>query len=416
MFRFLHTADLHLDSPMIGLASREGAAVDAILSASRRAFENLINLAIAEQVAFVVIAGDVYDRDWKGYETGLFFRGALVRLREAGIRVFLISGNHDAASVISRKLSLPEGVVVISSRSPETHELHDLPVAVHGMSFPNRAVPENLVPRYPAPVPGSFNLGLLHTSLAGDVRHDTYAPCSVDELIEKGYDYWALGHIHQPDLIHEDPWIVYPGNLQGRSVRECGARGCRLVSVSDTQTVMDCQWHALDVVRWAVATVDATDLGTVEDIAMQARRALVREIYAADGRLLAVRLIVKGVTDLHSALHSRPDRLQAEIDACVEELGEERLWIEQVRVETAPTVSLEALAGRDQLTKMVVETVQHGSMDETLPGEITAMLELLPPVLREFLKAEIAGEGRARLMQIAGQMILNRLTTKGGDV
>lgn len=414
MFHFLHTADLHLDSPMNGLSSREGAAVDVILGASRRAFDNLINLAIAEQVAFVVIAGDVYDRDWKGYETGLFFRKGMVRLREAGILVYLISGNHDAASIISRKLSLPEGVTVFSSRAPETSELDDPPVAIHGMSFPNRAVEENLVPRYPAPIPGKFNLGLLHTSLAGDAGHDTYAPCSVNELVEKGYDYWALGHIHKPAVIHEDPWIVYSGNLQGRSVKECGARGCRIVTVNDSGAVTDCQWHSLDVARWSVVTVDSTGLTSVEEIASLAKRSLAQETEAAEDRIVAVRIIISGASELHGALHSRPDRLEAEIQARTDELGADRLWIEQVRLETTPAVSLEVLAERDQLTKMVVETIQKETTEHPLPAEITGMMDLLPPGLRESLSAEIAGEGRTELMRNAGQMILNRLTTKGG--
>lgn len=415
MFRFLHTADLHLDSPMIGLSSREGAAVDAILGASRRAFDNLINLAIAEHVALVVIAGDVYDRDWKGYETGQFFRKGMVRLREAGIRVYLISGNHDAASIISRKLSLPEGVTVFSSRAPETSELDEPPVAIHGMSFPNRAVEENLVPRYPAPVPGKFNLGLLHTSLAGDTGHDTYAPCSVAELVEKGYDYWALGHIHKPAVLHESPWIVYSGNLQGRSVKECGARGCRIVTVNDSGSVTDCQWHALDVARWSVVTVDSTGLASVEEIASLAKRSLAQEIATAEDRILAARLIISGATELHGALHSRPDRLEAEIQARADELGADRLWIEQVRLKTTPVVSLETLAERDQLTQMVVAAIQTETAEQPLPADIAAMMDLLPPGLRESLSAEIAGEGRAELVRNAGQMILNRLTTKGGQ-
>jgi exonuclease SbcD len=414
MFRFLHTADLHLDSPMIGLSSREGAAVDTILGASRRAFTNLINLAIAEQVAFVVIAGDVYDRDWKGYETGLFFRKGMVKLREAGIRVYLISGNHDAASIISRNLSLPEGVTLFSSRAPETSELDDPPVAIHGMSFPNRAVEENLVPRYPAPIPGKFNLGILHTSLAGEIGHDTYAPCSVHDLVEKGYNYWALGHIHKPAVIHHNPWIVYSGNLQGRSVKECGERGCVILTVNDSGSLTDFQWHALDVARWSVVNVDSTGLATVEEIASLAKRGLAHEIEAAEDRLLAVRLIISGATELHGALHSRPDRFEAEIQARTDELGADRLWIEQVRLETTPMVSLETLAERDQLTKMVVETIQSDTADQPLPAEITGMMDLLPPGLRESLNAEIAGEGRAELMRNACQMILNRLTTKGG--
>jgi exonuclease SbcD len=166
----------------------------------------------------------------------------MAKLDASGIPVYLISGNHDAASVITRKLTLPEKVVTFSSRSAETHHVRDLPVAIHGISFPNRAVPESLLPRYPAPVTGCFNIGLLHTSLAGAAGHDTYAPCSVEDLVAEGYDYWALGHVHQPAIVRERPWIVLSGNIQGRHARELGARGCYLVTVDDTLEVAECQW------------------------------------------------------------------------------------------------------------------------------------------------------------------------------
>lgn len=176
MFRFIHAADLHLDSPLKGLSERPGAPVEELRGASRKALDRLVEIAISEKVHFVVLSGDIYDQDWKDYNTGLFFRLKMAQLDGAGIHVYLISGNHDAASIITKRLSLPEKVKTFSSRSAETHEVPDLPVAIHGMSFPNRAVTDNLVPRYPDPIPARFNIGLLHTSLAGAPGHDTYAP------------------------------------------------------------------------------------------------------------------------------------------------------------------------------------------------------------------------------------------------
>lgn len=210
MFRFIHAADVHLDSPLQGLELHEGAPVELLRGATRRALENLVQLAIEENVDFLVIAGDVYDGDWKDYSTGLFFRSQMVKLAAKGIPVYLIAGNHDAASVISKKLLLPENVHVFSTRAAETKEVADHPVAIHGRGFPNRAVPENLVKDYPLAAPGKFNLGILHTSLTGKPGHDTYAPCSEKDLSEKGYGYWALGHIHQPEIISQDPWIAFP--------------------------------------------------------------------------------------------------------------------------------------------------------------------------------------------------------------
>ena len=414
-FRFLHTADLHLDSPLKGLAAREGNATDALLGASRKAFENLIRLAIDEAVDFVVIAGDVYDRDWKGYETGLFFRKGMVRLQQAGIAVYLISGNHDAASVITRKLSLPDNVFRFSSQTAETHEPEQWPVAIHGMSFPNRAVEENLVLGYPDLVADKFNLGLLHTSLAGKEGHDTYAPCSVDDLINKGYGYWALGHIHQPEVVHEDPWIVYSGNIQGRHTRECGARGCRIVTVGESLEVEACTWHDLDVARWAQVEVDVGGVENLKEITDRIRTAAGRAVEDAEERLLALRIILTGATPIHGSLCSRPDRLEAEVQSIADEFGEDAVWIEKVKLATKPVVTLEALAERDPLTKVVVEVAQETAAVGELPAEVIEVLQLLPGDVRESLEQAWSGDGRAGIYDDACALILDRLMENGGE-
>jgi len=416
MFRFIHTADLHLDSPLRGLASREGAPAEELRGASRRALDHLIELAKAESVDFVVIAGDVYDRDWKDYNTGLFFRSRMIKLREAGIPVFLIAGNHDAASVISRKLSLPENVKYFSSRTAETVEPDEWPVALHGMSFPNRAVDENLVPRYPAAVAGKFNIGILHTSLAGNAGHDTYAPCTVEELAAKGYDYWALGHVHQPAVICEKPWVVYPGNLQGRHARECGERGCRVVTVSDELEVTACVWRPLDVARWASLAVDLTNIDALDELLRLTRAAMGEAVDAAADRLLAARVTFTGTTVLHGALCSRPDHLDAEVEACAQDFGEGRVWIERVKLETRPVISLADLAARDGLTKVVVEALDEvRTADGVLPAEVVEMLGCLPVDLAEPMRNDWQGPGRLALMEDACAMILERLTEKGAE-
>ncbi|MEA3274470.1 MAG: DNA repair exonuclease, partial [Pseudomonadota bacterium] len=258
MFRFIHTADAHIDSPLEGLEAYDGAPVDALRGATRFAFENLVQLALDEAVDFVVIAGDLYDGDWKDFSTGLFFTRQMARLNAGGVPVYLIAGNHDAASVLTRRLTLPDNVHLFSTRTAESKEVPNLPVVVHGRGFPHRAVPENLVPDYPAPVPGVFNIGLLHTSMTGAPGHDTYAPCSLRDLTDKGYDYWALGHVHQPQVLSRDRWVLFPGNLQGRHVRETGPRGCQLVTVSDSMEVVSAEHRHLDVVRWDRVLVDVS--------------------------------------------------------------------------------------------------------------------------------------------------------------
>ncbi len=223
--RLIHAADLHLGSPLAGLSARDPALGSLFDDASRRAFRTLVDLALEEKVDAVVVAGDVFDRDWKDFSVGQVFIREIARLTRGGIRLALIRGNHDAESVISRHLPLPEGVAWLGSDHPATLDWSDLGVAVHGMSFKDRVVAEALVHRYPDPLPGRFNLGLLHTSLSGSTAHDPYAPCSVADLAARGYDYWGLGHIHTRAVVNmEGPVVVFPATSRaGASARPDGA-------------------------------------------------------------------------------------------------------------------------------------------------------------------------------------------------
>ena len=208
--RFIHASDLHIDSPLRGLDRYDGAPIERLRTATRGALEGLVDMAIGERVDFVLLSGDIYDRDWQDFHTGLFFREQTVRLGRAGIRVFIVQGNHDAQGVISRQLMLPAHVTVFSSRAAHTVRIDELSVAIHGRSFPERAVNEDFVPSYPAPIPGFFNIGMLHTSLTGRTGHDTYAPTDLATLVSKGYDYWALGHVHAREVVSEQPRLFSP--------------------------------------------------------------------------------------------------------------------------------------------------------------------------------------------------------------
>lgn len=331
-FKFLHAADVHLDSPLRGLARYEGAPVEEIRGAARRAFENLVDLALAEEAAFVLLAGDLYDGDWKDANTGLFFVSQAARLGAAGIPVFAVAGNHDAASQISRTLRLPAGVRMLSARRPETVQLADLGVAVHGQGFATAAVRDDLAAGYPPALPGLFNVGLLHTSLDGRPGHDSYAPCVLDTLRARGYAYWALGHVHEREVVCRDPWVVFPGNLQGRHAREHGPKGATLVTVEDGE-VAAVEHRDLDVLRWAVVEVDGTGAGGAGEALERAREALAGELMRSDGQLLAARLVFTGTCVAHEELAADLEHCRDEVRALGAGLGG-AVWIEKVVVRT----------------------------------------------------------------------------------
>lgn len=326
-FRFLHAADVHLDSPLLGLSRYEGIPHEEVRGATRAAFDNLIRYAIEQDVDFVVIAGDLFDGDWKDMNTGLYFARAMGLLDQAGIPVFLLAGNHDAASVLSRTVPWPPNVRQFGHKKPETHYLESLDVAIHGQSFANSAVVDNLAANYPTPIEHAFNIGVLHTALSGRPGHAAYAPCSVEDLRGRGYDYWALGHVHAYERVSSDPHIVFPGNLQGRTIRETGVKGAVIVEVSDRQ-VTSIDRVELDVIRWARVTVDCSAVES-DDLLGAIRSALAAAHAEVAGRPLIVRLALIGETPHAGAIRDGIGRMRDDVRAITAAVSPE-LWLEKI--------------------------------------------------------------------------------------
>ncbi|WP_419808592.1 metallophosphoesterase family protein [Sphingomonas sp.] len=344
-FRFLHAADIHLDSPLHGLSRYEGLPVNEIRSATRAAFDNLVQCAIDETVDFVVIAGDLFDGDWRDMGTGLYFAKAMGRLDHAGIPAFLLAGNHDAASVISRTVPWPPNVRLFGSRRPETHRLPDILVAVHGQSFATQAVTENLVLAYPPGDACTFNIGMLHTALAGRQGHADYAPCSVDDLRSRGYDYWALGHVHEFEIVSTEPYIVFPGNVQGRTIRETGAKGAVLVDVAAGE-VTSVERIELDVIRWARLDVDCTG-AQMDEVGNLLRSALVGLHGSnASGRPLIARVTLTGETVHAGAVRDGAATLRDDVRAIASSISAD-LFVEKVRVEVTEPARTTVAVGED---------------------------------------------------------------------
>jgi DNA repair exonuclease SbcCD nuclease subunit len=334
--RFIHAADIHLDSPLHGLSAYADAPADMLRNATREAFSKLVSVAIDEQVDFMIIAGDLYDGTWRDHNTGIFFCKEMGKLRRAGIPVYLLYGNHDAESEMTSQLQLPDNVHTFSTKKPQTYRIDALKVALHGHSFKDKAVTTNLVTAYPPPVDGYFNIGVLHTALEGAAMHASYAPCTVAELHAREYHYWALGHVHEFAIWQEASTIVFPGNLQGRTIRETGRRGAVLVSVSEAEEV-SVERLFIDVLRWEVVNVDASGLDTLDEVARAAGRALEAIVDAAERPVPhAVRVSITGATKAHGELFASEKQLRAEVLAQIAAISHDRLWLEKVKVATQP--------------------------------------------------------------------------------
>jgi exonuclease SbcD len=352
-FRFLHAADLHLDSPLRGLEADPSAPVELIRNATRLALGQMVDLAIGAEVAFVIIAGDIYDGDWPHFGTGQFFANQMRRLHQRGIPVFTVRGNHDAANRMTRSLRMPHVTTFDHARAHTAPLLEERGVAIHGQSFADQAVTIDLSRTYPPPMDGMFNIGVLHTSAGGYATHARYAPCDVQRLKAHGYDYWALGHVHEREVLSEDPWIVFPGNLQGRHIGETGPKGASLVTVADGR-VKSVEHQTLDVLRWADIKVELDGAADEAEAMTRIQAEVATAVRKAESRPLAARVTLTGATNAHAALagDGLRDKVLNEAHGVVEERN---FWLEAIKLRTRPIRIPDAPGRADNLARLLNE-------------------------------------------------------------
>lgn len=415
MFKFLHAADIHLDSPLHRLSDYEGAPVEEIRQASRRAFENLVKMALAEKVAFVVIAGDLYDGDWKDYNTGLYFVSQMNILREANIPVFITAGNHDAASKITKSLRLPEGVILFAAEEAETHKLNTEGIAIHGQSFISPSVRKNLAATYPQSLPGYFNIGILHTCATGREGHELYAPCTNEDLRSRGYDYWALGHVHQKEIVTQDPLAVFPGNIQGRHIRESGPKGCVLVTVDDRGRP-SAEFRSLDVIRWFRVEIDSSGKSQGYDVVDAVGGRLDELLEQNPGLAIAMRIELTGPCPVHDELASDLERWENEIRSVALDRGGGRIWIEKVRLQTTVPIDMRGLESTEgplaELTRYLEELQVDPDLLNTLGGVLDDLVKQMPRELKTPDEGFVLGDRKwlVRMIELVRPMLIQRLT------
>lgn len=393
MIRFIHAADIHLDSPLKGLANRHNLPTDKILAATRDALVNLVTLAIDQKVDFVLLAGDIYDGDPEDLKANFHFNQQMGRLNQKNIKVVMITGNHDAKSKISKPLSPPKNLTILSAHQPESCEITkegEVIAIIHGQGFLNQAEPRNLASTYPAPVAGKLNIGILHTSLDGREGHANYAPTTPNELINKGYSYWALGHVHTREVVHEKPYIIFPGNIQGRHIRETGAKGCYLVTFNDNREAQ-LEFKPLDVFRWEAITVNLDGIEEESDFEGRLAETVESKKLPFNEIPHGIRIILKGKTSLHSWLICSQNRISENIQGIFDGISAGTLFLEQIKVETSneSTATQNDALGEDALSilKQEIEKLKKN------PKDLETLLKETPLVK---LNKEIPGDWKAK--------------------
>jgi len=379
MFRFIHTADLHLDSPLQSLALRDPDLAELIGGATRRAFERLIDTCLEERVDALLIAGDLYDGNLRSMKTAAFLSRELRRLEDAKIRVFMIRGNHDSESTVTRYLDLPKNVHLFSGHGG-VEDLAELGIAIHGVSFAQRHAPESLLPKYRPPVADRINIGLLHTSLAGAAGHDDYAPCAVSDLVAHGFDYWALGHVHLRQIHAQAPYVVMPGMPQGRDIGESGPKSVTLVTVNEAGIAIE--ERVVAIAEFHRAAVDLSDVTDWQDAQTQLRATIERARDTLKCDHAVIRIELRGRSPLAWRLRRDVDLFEAETRETAAQIG--NVWLDRIVSELQAPIAHSG--GADPVAELG-ELMQEATADAAFRADADAFLQqlvrALPPELRD---------------------------------
>lgn len=387
-FRFIHAADLHLDSPF---RIRQGKVKDFrsdLLNASLEAFRELCNVAISSKVDFIILAGDIYDGFDHGVRAQLSLRREIQRLGDNGIGVYAAYGNHDP--IIGGReaaISWPNNLIRFGT-TPETFPLEREGIKfgeITGISYQTREERRNLAEMFPQSNPDCFSIAVLHANVGSSSEHGNYAPAALFDLIGKGYDYWALGHIHRRTVLFEDPLIIYPGNIQGLHMKpsERGLKGAELVEV--TPGGIRHSFVPLSQVIFDLISVDVGTCGTLDAIVDTCVESIRTKQQEVEGRPLVVRISLVGV------LNSDLGNLDESIDAIYEDLSLEiagihpPVFLDQLEADLVKRRSLDDLkALSDVVGELIREIVEWRndparltdfSIDSDLRNNLSARLK-----------------------------------------
>ncbi len=411
-YRFVHAADIHLDSPLRSLALRDTELADLIGNATRRAFANLVELCLNEQVDALLLAGDLYDGEQTSMKTARFLAAQIRRLHEAGIQGFIIRGNHDALSRITKELTFPDTVKVFGGRADVVQvECPGVAIAVHGLSFAQPRAPDSLLPRYRPPLPGIVNIALMHTSLDGAPGHDDYAPCKAAELHAAGFDYWALGHIHKRSIPEGRCKVVMPGMPQGRDIGESGPKSVTLVTVADDRSIT-IEERLTSVAQFEAVPVNLTGIEDWRDMLDRITTDLQRTRENVASEHLVARLQLTGRTPL--AWRIRGDRDLLWNEAVNQASGIGKTWIEKIDIacqvpDTGSPAELDPVA---ELQRLVAQDVVPSAAYQAEIAAVAKDLRAqLPPECRHLLGDDEAGFAEAldRLVAEGAEDVLARL-------
>lgn len=397
---FIHGADLHLDSPMTGLSHLPKKIFERIKESTFTALRTLIDAAIEHKVDFVILAGDLFDEEDRSVRAQTRLRKEMLRLRQHQIKVFIVYGNHDHLNGSWIHLDLPENVHVFKEEvEMKVFRKENTSVHLYGFSYPVRHVTENMTEHYIKKEGADFDIGILHGHGDGTSRHARYAPFQIKDLLEKKFDYWALGHIHKREMLHEVPYIVYPGNIQGRNKKESGSKGCYLVTLTEGDTKLE--FIETADVLWEECRIDARDVHSFQDLYLLCLQEIEKKRLYTKGVLLSLSLSNVSLAEKELAAVINGELLQTLQEEESEEEG--FVWPFAIEMVQSRLWNREQLEGESDFYQELFRTFESND-------HVTESIRILyeHPAARRFL-SEMSEEEKQIMQDRALQTLIQLL-------
>ncbi|MEZ6852712.1 metallophosphoesterase family protein [Halodesulfovibrio aestuarii] len=353
-FSFIHAADLHLDAAFKGVANVSSQVAEALRAATFEALERLTQLACSERPLFVVLAGDVYNQEDQSLKARFALLDACKRMRDAGVRVFIVHGNHDPLLETEKSFSFPDNVHIFGSDSVEQVRIEningELVTVVHGVSHGKHNERRKLARQYSRTEDDVFQIAVLHCTVDSVAASEQYAPASIADFAKSGIEYWALGHIHEQQIVSREPFVVYSGNIQGLHINEQGERGCLLVDVENGE--VSTRHHTLGGILWKIESVDISNVAQVdllEEVVESCLENVAQQLPTACKGVI-VRLVLEGRSILDAEL--RKNGAVKELEERIREGQMESspfVWLKDVELACKPDIDIEAMRSRPDL-------------------------------------------------------------------
>jgi DNA repair exonuclease SbcCD nuclease subunit len=355
-FTFIHCSDLHLGRNFSHRENIEPKVFNYILNSSYESFKNIVKDAIKFNVDFIIISGDIFDSVSHKLKSQLFLKEQFEKLNNHGINVYMIHGNHDPVDEWKRNIEFPNNVFSFPSEKVETIDFKkddEIMAKISGISFRRSDVQENLSLKFEAKKQDIYNIAVLHSNVGGIKGLDNYAPASINDLIYKNFDYWALGHYHNKSILKEKPYIIYPGTTQGLSINETGEKGYYLVKVYNKNT--DLEFKKSSVLEWEKIDINLEKIQSMDELLNKVSHEL-NKIKNETPKIIRINLI--GHTPLHNDLteDNLNDILFKFREAEIEE--ENFVWIERIKNNTFPEIQIEDMKKENDFIFKFIENYE----------------------------------------------------------